>query len=587
MTVMLRRFVSPLMPLILVLASLPVQAAETALDAVSIDASLVVRLKNPKTTIGKFADLADLVVKKSGDKIRENSADLGQMISNPTLAGVDMESDWWLAVYASGGEEKADVVFIVPASDMKAMKEALGESVKFMESGKFGVYTTDDDAATKTAARLKGEGKSISTLIDKPSSTLFEGGDVSVFINVTQLAAAYKSQIDEAKDKFTETLENAPNNVPGSAPGLDPKQITEIAGQVMDVLRQGLNDTLSCTIAATVSKEGVSFEDLVRVKSGTPTDKLLAKSAPGPLGALSLLPGGSLLYFGLDWDMSDFTKISRWLVGAGAIKPEAAQDFESTLKEVEKLKLESVVSSFGLGDVEGGAVRSVTVTEVDNPTKMRELSQKLMKAMGTVENQGIKQTFTVKPDAEKYGKNSADLVTVKTEFEEAQDPITGMMQRMQSGMFGPDGMVSRVVYLKDRVVQTIGGGKQSMTDVLAALDKKSTESSKSPVQQTRGKLGQKSNLVILLDLSNTIAKIFSIVVESQVLPPVFPIDPDAVKDLQSKASYLGVSASTEAQAVRVKTHVPVEQMQGIAKIVQFVQQAMGGGAGAEVETEEN
>src|SRR5579864_8817144 len=98
---MLRRFISPLLLLMLVLASLPVQAAETALDAVSTDASLVVRLKNAKPTVGKFADLADLVVKKSGDKIRENSADLGQMISNPTLAGVDMQSDWWLAVYAS------------------------------------------------------------------------------------------------------------------------------------------------------------------------------------------------------------------------------------------------------------------------------------------------------------------------------------------------------------------------------------------------------------------------------------------------------------------------------------------------------
>ncbi len=580
---MLRRFVSPLFVLMLVLASLPIQAAETALDAVSTDASLVVRLKTPKAAVDKFAELADLVVKGSGDKLHEESADLGKMISNPKLTGVDMQSDWWLAVYAAGDKEQPDVVFIIPASDLKAMKEALGESVKFMENGKFGVYTTDDDAAAKTAARLKGEGKSISSLIDKPSSTLFEGGDVSVFINVTQLAAAYKSQIDEAKDKFAEGLENAQNSVPGSTPGLDPKQITEIASQVMGVLTQGLSDTVSCTIAATVSKEGLFFEDLVRVKSGTPTDKMLAKSAPGALANLSLLPGGSLFYFGLDWDMADFSKISQWLMGTGALKPEAAQEFESTLKEVEKLKLDSVVSSFGLGDVEGGAVRSVTVTEVDNPAKMRELSQKLMKAMGSVENQGIKQTFTVKPNAEKYGKNSADLVTVKTEIEgDAQNPMASMIERFQSGMFGPDGMVTRAVYLKEKVVQTMGGGKQAMTDVLAALDKK-PDSAKSPVQQTRGKLGQKSNLVILFDVSNTIAKIISLVVDSQVLPPIFPIDADAVKELQSKASYLGVGATTEAQGLRVKTHVPVEQMQGIAKIVQFVQQTMGGGAAGGLE----
>ena len=584
---MLRRFVSPLLLLILVLASLPIQAAETALDAITTDASVVVRLKSPKATIDKVADLADLVAKGTGDQIRGQSAALGLAISNPTLAGVDMEADWWLAVYATGGEDQPDVVFIVPASDLAAMKEALGESVKLMENGKFAVYTTDEGAAAKTAARLKGEGKSIATLIDKPSSTVFESGDISVFINVSQLAAAYKSQIDDAKDKFTENLENVQNGVPGTAPGFDPKQATEIAGQVLGFLTQGLNDAQSCTIAATISKEGLAFEDLVRVKTGTPTDKLLAKSAPGALAALSSLPGGNLVYFGLDWDMSDFTKISQWLMGTGALKPESSKEFESTLKEIEKLKFESIVTAFGLGDLEGGAVRSVTVSEVDNPAKMRELSQKLMKAMGSVESQGIKQTFTVKPDAEKYGKTSADLVTVKTEIDDAQNPVAAIMERVQAAMFGPDGMVTRVVYLKDRVVQTLGGGKQSMTDVLAALDKKTAESSKSAIQQTRGKLGQKSNVVFLFDVTNTIAKILSLVVESQALPPIFPIDADAVKELQAKSSYLGVSAATEPQGLRVKTYVPVEQMQGIAKIVQFVQQMVGGIGGAGGETEEN
>ena len=73
---MLRRIVLP--SLLLMLTSLPIQAAETALDAISTDASLVIRMKNPKATIGKVADLADLVVQGSGDHIRENSGKLGR-----------------------------------------------------------------------------------------------------------------------------------------------------------------------------------------------------------------------------------------------------------------------------------------------------------------------------------------------------------------------------------------------------------------------------------------------------------------------------------------------------------------------------
>jgi hypothetical protein len=245
-----------------------------------------------------------------------------------------------------------------------------------------------------------------------------------------------------------------------------------------------------------------------------------------------------------------------------------------------------VISAFGLGDAEEGAVRSVTVTETDNPPKLRELSQKMTKALGSVETQGIKQTFTIKPDAEKYGKSSADLVTVTTEFDGAENPfIAAMMQRVNATLFGPEGMTTRVVYLKDRVVQTLGGGKQAMTDALAAIEKP-PETAKSPLRETRTKLAPKANLLFLFDVTNTIAKILGMVVDSQAVP--LPIDPEAVKDLQAKPSYLGLTAGTEPQSLRVRTHLPVEQMKGIAKIVRFVQDTIGsmGGNGPE-EAEEN
>jgi hypothetical protein len=576
---MLRRFVSPVMLLILVMGAVPARAADAPLDAVSTEASAVIRVKKPKATVEKVAELADLVVKGAGEKLRSDSGKLGELISNPKLAGVDMESDWWVAIYAAGGEDEPDVVFIIPATDLKAMKEALEASnLKFMESGKLGVYTADAAAATKTAARLKGEGKSIATLIDKDSQTVFDSGDVGVFINVAQLAVAYKSKIDEWKENMMQNLENAP--IPGAGSSFDPQQFAQTINKVFALVVQGMNDALSCTISANISKEGLSFEDLVRLKGGTATDKLLAKSAPNVLSNLAALPAGNLLYFGFAWDLSDFANLGQGTAPPG-VKPDAAKELEAATKEMAKLKLASVVSAFGLGDIDGGAVRSVTVTEVDNPAKMRELSQKITKVAGNIESDGIKQTTTIKPDAEKYGKNSADVVTVKTDIDNPQNPLAGMMERVNTVLYGPDGMVSRYVYLKDKVVQSLGGGKQPMTDVLAALERKPSDNDKSSAQKTRAKLGAKANLLVLFDITNTVGKILGMVVESQVLPPVIPIDADQVKDLQSKPSYFGMSAATEAQGLRVKTVIPVEQMQGIAKIVQFVQGiAAGFGAGA-------
>jgi hypothetical protein len=590
---MLRRFAVGASSLILLVASLPagsssVVAAENALDAIATDASIVFRLKNPKATIDKVADLVELVVKGQGEQVRTQSAMLGMAISNPTLAGVNMEADWYVAMYTDDedqtkakeeGDNDPTFVFIVPATDLAAMKNALGDSVKFMEHGKFGVYTSDEATAKSTAQRLKGEGKSIATLIDKDSRAVFDGGDLSLFINVKQLAADYKDEIEEFKEQTRQKIESFPAGGPGGAGGVNQQQLTDIADLAMQIVSALLSDAQSCTVAAVVSKEGLAFEDLVKVISGSATDKLLAKSPPGGLSSVSSLPAGYLAYLGFAWDMSDIAKLNHWIMGLGAssLKPEATKELEATLAEVTKLKIGSLATAFGLGDVDDGAVRTVSVTEVDNPAKMRELTQKVLKAMQGVETPGIKQTVDMKKDAEKYGKNSADIATVKTEMEDQGNPFGQIQERIMTMLFGPDGMVTRNVYLKDRVVQTMGGGKQAMTDALASIEQKPGDSSKSPIQQSRAKLGSKSNLVILFDVSNTIAKAVDLVVQSQLVP--IPLDPDQIKGLQSKPSFFGLSAGTEPQGLRVKTLVPVEQMQGIARIVNFVQQMMGGVGG--------
>ena len=578
---MLRKFRTPLALLILLVAGLPLQAAETALDPISQEASLVIRFKKPKASIEKIADMVDQIVPGQGDQIRQQAAMIGGAISNPTLAGVDMDADWYVAMYTDddeddkSGNDDPTFLFIVPATDLKAMKEALGDSFKFMEHGKLGVYTSDEATAKDAAARLKGEGKSISTLIDKDSSTVFSSGDLAVFINVKQLGIDYKDEIAQFKEDAKQKIENIPA---GAAGNISPAQITEIADQVLKFLSDGFDDTTSCTIAATFSKEGLSFEDLVKVKSGSGTDKLLAKSPAGALATFSSLPAGHLAYFGLTWDTADFAKLNQWLKGitGGAIKPEVSKELDAVLADTAKLKIASKVGAFGLGDTDEGAVRTIGITEVDNPSKMRELTQKALKIMEKVDVPGVKQKSDYKKDAEKYGKNSADVITVKTEFGEGgADPFAQMIERAMTMLFGADGATTRAVYLKDRVVETMGGGKQAMTDALAAQELKPS-STKPAFEQARGKLTAKSNVVFLLDMPNTVAKILELVVQSQILGPVLQIDANQLKELQSKPSYFGLSAATEAQGLRVKTTIPVEQMQGIAKIVMFVQQLIGG-----------
>ena len=59
----------------------------------------------------------------------------------------------------------------------------------------------------------------------------------------------------------------------------------------------------------------------------------------------------------------------------------------------------------------------------------------------------------------------------------------------------------------------MGGGKQAMNDVLASVEKKPSDTAKSPTQQTRAKLAPKSNILVLWDIPGTVAKIMAMVVE--------------------------------------------------------------------------
>jgi hypothetical protein len=573
---MLRRCGFAVLVVSFVIAARPMAAAENALDAISSDAGVVVRLKNPQATIEKVADLVNEIVPGVGEQVRAQADGIGLAISNPTLAGVDKQSDWWVAVYPRGGEQEPQLVFVIPASDLKGMKAGLGESFKFVEHGKFGVYTEDSDAADKTAALLKGNGKSIAPLIDKDSLVVFDKGDISVFIHVKRLATVYKDRLTETRERITQALENAPAELPGT-PGLNPKAIADVLGQLLTVLMQGLDDTQSCTIAAMISKEGLAFEDLVRVASNSTTDKLLQKSPPNALGTLASLPAGGLGYFGLHGDL---TELAQWGMKMSAAflgdNEQSAKELQGVLADLQKLKYGVIASSFGLGAVDEGALRTATITEVSEPSKLRDLSQKLFKAMGTIQSGAMKQTYAIKPDAEKSGQNSVDVLTVTMELGDAAGPEAAMMERFLKTLYGPEGAVTRMTYLKDRAVQANGGGKMALEKVLAALEKKTdTIGSAAPYEEARKRLSDKSNLLVLFDLPGFLSKAIELVVDSGALP--IPINVEGVRSLDIKPSFLGFSLATEPEGLRVKTSIPVEQAQGVAKIVMTVMAQLNGG----------
>ena len=79
-------------------SQLSVQAAGP-LDLIPADATAVVRLKSPEATIGKVGNFANAVQPGLGFMVQGQAPGLGALISNPTLGGVDLKQDWYVAVF--------------------------------------------------------------------------------------------------------------------------------------------------------------------------------------------------------------------------------------------------------------------------------------------------------------------------------------------------------------------------------------------------------------------------------------------------------------------------------------------------------
>ena len=171
------------------LLMVPIASAADPSDAVPDSASVVVRLKAPETTLGNLGDFVDAVQPGVGAVVKGNLAMLGLAISNPTLAGVDVEKDWWVIAFVES-RQKPTLVFVVPAKDADALKSALPPGFHYHAADTLAIYSDNEEALAKVRHRVSGKGTALWSKVDAASKKLFDGSDLSVFINLQQLTKA-------------------------------------------------------------------------------------------------------------------------------------------------------------------------------------------------------------------------------------------------------------------------------------------------------------------------------------------------------------------------------------------------------------
>ncbi|MGE3315955.1 MAG: hypothetical protein AB7O26_12650 [Planctomycetaceae bacterium] len=553
--------------LLLFVSSTIAQGAADPLEAIPDSAGVVVRMKSPKATLARIADFAGKADPAWKAFLDQGSERLGLMIYNQSLAGVDAKGDWWVAVFPQTGGEPG-IVFAVPVTDAEAAKKETGTSYQYVKHENWLLYTDHSETFQAVEKRTKGEGKSIVATIDRTSRGLIEGADIAAFVNVKQLRETYRADIDSAKESIEAALKQGQNAQPAPA-GINPAAVTAVYSDMVQHALQVLDDTEGYAVAGRVGDRGVDIEQFAKFTTGSSTDKFLQSNPPSELAAVGKLPTDQLVYYGLHADMKSMvdwgTKLTTSMFSDAT--PEMKAALQSITEEMSKLKLGDTVGSMNVGSSSEGILRYATYVQVDQPDKMRELYRKSTESMAKLSVGPIKQEIKIQQDAEKYGDRSADVMTLKQEVDPMNDPL-GMQKKMLDTMYGPNGMVTRIVILKDAVVQSFGGGKEAMETLLKAVEASTPPAdSRKPV---RDHLSKQANVLLLIDLPGLAASFIG----TGSLP--IPVDAEAIKKAVAMRSYFGTTIVAEPQAVRAKSHFPLEQLKGIAQLVKVFQGAMGG-----------
>jgi hypothetical protein len=547
--------------------------AEGPLDLIPANATAVVRLKSPESTIGKVGNFANAVQPGLGFMVQGQAPGLGVAISNPTLGGVDLKKDWHVAIFAVKNAEPA-VVFVIPATDVKALQGGVDESFTFASKDSWVAYSQDEAVMELVEECISGGADAASSAMDDRSSALFAGADLCVWVNLAGLTETFKTELEEADGNLDVLLEGLTAQIPAT-PGVNMDAVLEMYGKLGHGALHALRDSKAFSLGVTVSNTAITIDELLVVKARTDTDKYLAAQKTSKLDVLDRLPQNKHGYVAIH---GDFKGLMEWGM---SFATKIMENDDDTKGKIEKLLSEMKDVEFGEmgwgfdfkdGEKDVGLIRGYSVSNVKPASKMRELAHQ----MGTaykMDFPGMKQDVTVEKDAESYGDLKGDVITIKQTFDEEANPAAKFQNLFQEVMHGKGGMVQRLVTKDDVMIQSIGGSQETMKEALAAYDA-TPGTGKSDNQKSRAGLLEEANIVGQVDLPNIAIVLARAVLATDQFPIPVPIKAEQLEGLSVPRSYIGFSAGTVPQGIQLKTRIEAKTLQGFLQIVTYFQQQM-------------
>lgn len=545
-----------LLAMLLVASTSAAWAQDSAgpLQHFSKDVDVLIRMKSPDRTLEKVTALVNAVQPGAGAMFSQQAENLGVLIANPKMTGVDNTKDWYVGVYSNQVEQPI-VVFGIPATDVEDMQDVLGDKIITEVHDNYVFYTEKQFEIPQATA----DSNATSELTEQSLAT-FSEGDLSLFINADHLAGVYADQIDVMQDQVLDGLNNLRALMPRDQ-GINVDAIIDMYGTVAEGVFQGVEDGTSCTVAISVSESGVDIKEYLDFKPSTPTANYFSGLEPSDLSMISKLPADGQVYYAAHGGLKKLAEWGLSMTGSMVTDEDTKAEFDKVTAEFSNLDLGGMAGSMSISTtLDNGIINASAIAQATPIDNLRKIMRKMNTVLSDIDLNGVKQTSKVDEDAETYGDYKADVITITQEVNEALDP-TGMQKKMRAAMFGEEGMTTRTLYMEDQYLTSMGGGKPAMETLLKSVE---SDSGNSTLEEYRKPLLEKANLLFLIDIPGAVGR--GVMAATQVADLDLPVDASMIENLNLQTSYIGYAMGSEPNALRMQTHIPITQIQGIAKL---------------------
>jgi hypothetical protein len=551
-----------LIPLLSLLLS-TVRAQESGLELIPETAAAVIRIQAPEQITTDLVEFINKVQPGFGGLAEAQlPMALGQAIKNPQLAGVDQSKDWYVALFIDdSGEPKG--VLVLPVTDADEAKGAMEETFEFLERETWLICSPEGRFFDEFEELKDGKVNSAASLLDDQLEAIVMEGHVTFALNAVLLRETFADELNTADERLEELIQAMGEQIQQAGPSMDMEYVLDIYRDLGKSLLQAVHDSESYALSIEVTDDALQIDQLLTVGKDTATAAFFATQPVSDMSSLKTVPEGLMGYMGIHGNPASLLKWSTTVVEKVIRNDEQKALTLKALESLKEAKFGTLAAGGDLHPEEETAMRTFSITEIAPAHQIREMMKSMANGV-TYEVAGIEQKMTYEPDAEKIGDLSVDIYRFKQTIPDGLDP-TGMQKKINEKLYGPDGIVQRLLLKEDVMLQTMGGGLDAMKQLV-----ESTGWQDETLLSARARQHDKANVLVLMDLPNSFYKFAKLIIGTGALP--IPIQSEQIEGLELPVSYSGFSLAMEENRLSTTTNISIESFQGFVRMAMFVQQ---------------